>query len=206
MITAVIFMETGVVRLFDSYNQAQAIFPNCEHRFVTRPSELVAKFKLPRTYERVLAWALERADERVGPAPTNWMWPPSPGWTDADYANRIWSLAMECGDMTRSSFVISQPAEGKMKRDPGYVINVDLAKTIYQGWVDKTVKLPKQAVMIAKWFADEGYDFYTKDEMLRNSSKVSFILAIATKQDPWRILRYYTPALVALGVIKERSE
>lgn len=206
MITAVIFNETGVVRLFNSYNLAQAVFPNCEHRFFNRPSELVAKSKnLPLTYERVLAWCLDRSDSRVGPKVEHWHWPIPVDWSSADIANELWRLAMLCGDLTKGAQTLSTPDDGKMKMVPGYVIELGVAKQLFDDWMNKVVSVPKQAAMIAKWFADEGYDFYTKDEMVKCTGKVSFILAIKTKQDPWRIMRYYTPLLERYGVIKERG-
>ena len=208
MITAVIFQETGVVRLFNSYNLAQAVFPNCEHRFFNRPSELAAKLgpqKLRLNYERVLAWCLDRSDRKVGPTVTHWHWPVPVDWSDADIANELWRLATMCGDLTKGTNTLSAPEDGKMKIVPGYVIELSIAKQLFDDWANKLESIPKQAAMIAKWFADEGYDFYTKDEMVKCTGKVSFIMAISTKQDPWRIMRYYTPLLERYGVIKERG-
>ena len=65
--------------------------------------------------------------------------------------------------------------------------------------------MPKQAAAIIRRLGEERHDFYSKEEMQRFMSSVKTLQAINTKQDPWRIFRYYRQVLISNKVLVDNS-
>ena len=108
----------------------------------------------------------------------------------------IWELAMDAGDKVRSA----PQQESLPPLRKGFVINLPSIKAVL---ADTTI--PKQARALAQLFLTEQFDFYTSEEMRTLMKTQRAYAALKTRQDAWRIFRYYRPTLVTNGVINDHT-
>lgn len=205
--TAAIFARTGVVRLFKSYNMAQAVFPGFAHGLFTRSSEIKGRTtpeQQRKTFDMVLAWAEDRggSDERcpmLSPRHQHWF----DNYQDYpdDLPAAIWELAFAYGDWTRRATLGNEEDGAPAARKAGYTVDLEACRRLITDVGSGSISAPRQSVAIAQVLVNEGFDFFTAEELQALTRTVRFIVAMKTKQDPWRIMRYYSPLLVQHGCI-----
>ena len=185
--------RTGTMRVFSSLNLAEAIFGI--GRPITGPTDLLKRYpgdKLYVIYENCYAWCNERK-----PIPNTFV-TPRQAWDMLDtkqVADSIWVLGRELGDRTTR---IPKVQEGDGKpTSAAYVVDLRMAQAILASKKD----LVKQARQLIQVLVNEGYDFYTKTEIRRVLNSPKACQTIKSRQDNWRIFRYYRPILKDLGVL-----
>jgi hypothetical protein len=208
------YWQTGSTRLFHSLNLAQTWLPNSRELYFS-PKDLLDRRKpeeLLLGYEGLFWWSYERdllhfdtehaiyaktpdgtMTYELVPHPRN-----GPRLSDSELAETIWRVGWILGDL------VTRPPNARSM--PGFLVDLKRCKAVLAEWEGKTLKLPKQAAMIVSRLVEESYDFYTEDEMVKFMEGWKTVKAINTKQDPWRIFRYYRPALTELGVLNPQGE
>ena len=205
--TAAIFARTGVVRLFKSYNLAQAVFPGFAHGLFTRSSEIkgrIAPDQQRKLFDKVLGWAEDRggSDPRCPILiPLHRKWFVEYGKYPEDIPAAIWELAFTYGDWTRRVTLGNEEDGAPAARKAGYTVDLEACRRLIAQVGSGALNAPRQSVAIAQVLVNEGFDFFTAEELQALTRTVRFIVAMKTKQDPWRIMRYYSPLLVQYGCI-----
>ena len=193
MTYAVFSPSTGEIRLFDSYNHAQDLFPNAKiSKDGSRADRDAYEALFDRHYSSFKSVGTEgvtTSDGRTHPTPTALeeqaiLHPDAP--TEA-----FWDLAHSVGDRPKAS----AKRDGGRKRNVNYHVSLTAAKAFIQD------HHPEQAKGICKFFVEQGFDYYTHEEIIEEVQKVAFLKHVHTAQDPWRIFRYYRPLLKENGVI-----
>lgn len=196
MLTIAFFPQTGSVRLFQSYNLAQEWFPS--HYLITRPHEFhdhpvpgnTPKFTAEECYQSMAA----RHSDKV-----------PYGFRDLhiDPGEACFALAEIVGERVNTA---PYAAYARLDDAPTSVLkrgfNIDLVKAK----AAMEAKIPKQARVLARVLYEAQHDFYTKDEMQKFVGSPAVWTKLNTKQDPWRIFRYYRNHLVQHGAIVDTSE
>jgi hypothetical protein len=200
----IFFPRSGACRVFESYNLAQANYPN--HAILTSSNDIPlgeAHLWYENLFEYLDAegkhfvYGMEAVTSKITPR-TFW----KPRYAEAkltpiQFQSAFWDLANECGDKV-SRHNVSNEQGRKGKRPMGFRIDLVRANEVLAA----SPKLPKQAVAIVRFLTEQEFDYYTRDEMIRLCNSVPFLQAIKTRQDPYRIWRYYSPTLHKLGVLK----
>ena len=211
---------TGATRLFKSYNLAQEWFPNA--LLVVRPSMFHGfvdhrRFPIPieNMYADMFNWGLDRdayvvLDENTFISKRNKVpiTHPRSFHNLDDKDQHMWDLAWEIGDLVETPpyhAYSTQKSNSHSVLAAGFVVDLQAAQQTIDLVEKKQIKLPKQAVAIAKRFIDEQFDFYTSEEMRKFMSSSRTVMAINTRQDPWRIFRYYRKALISNKILVDNS-
>lgn len=178
----VVFPTTGVCRAFTHFNLIQEWYNACTAP-VLRPSDLADlrdhKGKVIPLSEVHMNIA-RRNHSNVG--------------YDGD-PETTWKMAHAVAE------VINRPPRQDPNPSPqqvlrqGFLVDLNTAKTAIEE------KMPKQAKVIVQCLIKAGYDFYTETEMRQLMLQAQADRVLKTKQDPWRILRYYRPLLSNMGVL-----
>ncbi len=206
-----IFERTGSARVFASLNLAQEWYGN-KVRYYTGPKALMERFadyELLDLYTNLVSWHWDKvlhdgSPTQPGPiySKKNRMFFPHPhncGSLDkSELAKTILQFCDECAEH------VGKPPRAEQK--PGYTIDLKKAKQVMDAHEHGQLKVPKQVMGLVDALVDASFDFYTKEEMRSTCNTVAFLRRLKTKQDPWRIFRYYTPQLVELGVVTNTSE
>ena len=199
--------QTGATRLFLSYNLAQEWFPNAH--LIVRPSGFndVVNHKgepipLHYQYNAMFNWRPRllcldentyfNKDHEILVAPHSFH-----QLDESEQLDMLWRLAWSIGNL-----VTAPPYGSEVKHNPtaqavlrqGFVIDLDAAEQAHD------TDLPKQAKAIAAGLHKAQYDFYTESEMREFMLNLVAERVLKTKQDPWRILRYYRKDLTHHGV------
>lgn len=186
----IFFPETGVARKFRSYDQAQEHYPG--HDVLAGPIA-VPLDAVEYWYEQLFDWAVDRDSLRVGTSQAtsaDGRHHPSPSNLDHPKTSReaFWRLAESVADTV------------SFKKKDGYMVNLARCDSLLAN--RELEVLPTQAWSIVEFFAEERRDYYTRDEMRRLCNTVAFLVKVKTRQDPWRIFRYYRPTLTHIGVLQ----
>lgn len=202
MTYAVFFPSTGAVRLFEAYNLAQATYPK---QPILQGHHQVPRDKAHLWYERLFEYFdsegkhFRHGTEAVT-VQSKTFWKPryAEEKLDADLvAQAFWQLAETCGNKVTKYAANNQDGK-KGKRKQGYTVDLVRANEV----LAESPKMPTQALSIIRFLTEQEHDFYTRDEVIKMCNSVKFIQAMKTRQDPWRIWRYYTKDLIKLGVLK----
>ncbi len=195
----VFFARTGTARKFESYNLAQANYPNMP--ILAQPRDIPADYAIT-WYELLFEWVdsagtFKHGTDRVTYIP-NASIHPKPRVVETktpSYAQEaFWKLAVAA-----ASPVSVHNQGGKRGKSPSsYAVDLPRANSV----LASQEKMPAQAKAIIQFLVEQEFDFYTKEEMQKLCNHYRFIAAMKTQQDPWRIFRYYRPLLQSLGVLK----
>lgn len=197
----VFFPRSGAVRVFDSYNLAQANYPNLP--IITGPSD-IPKDQVLTWYENLFEY-LDAEGKHFNHGSThvtaNGKVFEKPRYAEDHFTaqnlqSMFWELAITCGNRVSRLNASNEIRRGK--RPVGFRIDLIRANEVLAA----NPKLPKQAMAIIRFLVEQEHDYYTRDEMIRLCNTVPFLQALKTRQDPYRIWRYYTPTLAKLGVVK----
>jgi hypothetical protein len=209
--------QTGVCRVFDSYNLAEATYP--KQPIIQQGGVLAAfqKFKkanpkIDKTihdwYEELFHWVdaagyLTHDGSRNVKAPNGTVHK-KPKWHDDDdeqtMAEAFWRLAINAGNMVRT--MPAAASEKKRGRPSGYSIDLVQANVQLMALQTREVKAPSQVKQMIEFFTAQEFDYYTLPEMQKICNSSAFYQTVKTTQDGWRIFRYYTPMLKEMGVLK----
>ena len=195
------FPNTGTARVFESYNLAQANYP--KQPILSGPN-MVPPEKALEWYEALFE-NLDSAGthftygtERVTSIKSSTTYPKpryAEGLDTKALQETFWRLAVDCGDRVNRHL---RNNETKGKRASGFRVDLVAANAT----LASQTPMPEQARSIIQFLTEQEYDFYTREEMIRTCHSLAFIKHVKTKQDPWRIFRYYGPLLTKLGVLK----
>jgi hypothetical protein len=184
----VFFPTSGVCRKFDNFNLAQAAYPNRD--VLVDPSTVSFK-----DYEEFFEWVDSRDQFKHGQTHATHVLSstvhPKPRHIEnlplSHTQSAFWELARVAADSVT-----------KIGRKNGYTVDLPRIHEL----IAAQHKMPGQALSICQFLANQEYDYYTKEEMRALCASYRFIAAIDTRQNPWRIFRYYRPLLTQLGVLK----
>lgn len=214
----IFFPQTGVCRVFESYNLAEATYP--KQPIIQQGGVLAAFQKFKRAnpksdqtihdwYEELFHWIdaagnlTHDSSGRFARASTGTMHK-RPKYHDDDdeqtMAEAFWRLAINAGNMVRS--MPAAASEKKRGRPSGYSIDLVQANVALQALQTREIKAPAQVKQMIEFFTAQEFDYYTLPEMQKVCNSSAFYQAVKTTQDGWRIFRYYTPMLKEMGVLK----
>jgi hypothetical protein len=180
----VLFTETGVARLFATLQEVGRRYTWSIYRHDVYVSAAHLSAKVPTETLRSLA-------EKVGLDTTG---------SSLEVATILWNHYQQHGDrVTNRRLNLSSNSADEDK----YLVRVDLLKD--ERVAELLTTLPKQAQVIAKALADAERSTYTEEELVKFSSDLLLTGKLKTKQDPFRVVRYYAPALYDLGVMRYES-
>jgi len=201
---AVFFPQTGAVRVFESYNLAQATYP--------RQSILVGPDSVPA--DKALTWYEQlfeyldaegkhfvHGDSYVTSNEGRKTFPKirtAETWDANGIRQAFWELAVTCGNRV-TKYAPNNETGKRGKKVTGYHIDLTRANEVL---ADTETLLPDQAKAIIRFLTEQEFDYYTRDEMIKTCNGVKFIQAVKTRQEPWRIWRYYAKTLSTPGLIK----
>lgn len=197
----VFFPQTGACRHFDSYNLAQASYPR---QPILTGLDDIPVAKALHWYEQLFEYAdsagkhFTHGTTHVTHVQTKDTFPKVRTAEDLEEPQLLtafWNLALAVADRVTRDHTKGR----KGKRPTGY--KIDLVKA-NEALADTSLKIPDQARAIIAWLTNQEFDYYTREEMIRHCHSVIFLKAIKTKQDPWRVWRYYGPLLTKLGVLR----
>lgn len=217
MKAVIYFPSTGTARVFDSYNLAEATYPNNpiianEHQVLAvlekynkanRKNEqtihdwyenLFINMESTGRYKRNAAQTMMEVGNSTFDRPKY-----LDDHTPAQMAMAFWKLATS---QTAVSKLIAPASEKKRGRPTGYTIDLVQANVALEAIKVREIKVPLQVRQMIELFTKQEFDYYTLPEMQRLSNSSAFYAAVKTTQDGWRIFRYYTPILRELGVLK----
>lgn len=209
--------QTGVCRVFDSYNLAEATYP--KQPIIQQDGVLAAfqKFKKanPKSeqtihdwYEELFHWVdsagyLTHDGTKTAKAP-NGTTHKKPKWHDDDdeqtMAEAFWKLAINAGNAVKT--MPAAASEKKRGRPSGYNIDLVQANVQLMALQTRDIKAPAQVKQMIEFFTEQEFDYYTLAEMQKIANSSAFYKKVKTSQDGWRIFRYYTPMLREMGVLK----
>lgn len=214
----IFFPSTGVCRVFDSYNLAEATYP--KQPIIQEGGVLAAFNKFKRAnpkseqtihdwYEELFHWIdsqgylTQDSSGRFSRSPTNTIHK-RPKYHDDDtpetMAEAFWRLAVNAGNIVKAKPTAS--VEKKRGRPTGYNIDLVQANVVLQALQTREMKAPAQVKQMIEFFTEQEFDYYTLAEMQRTCNSSAFSMKVKTVQDGWRIFRYYTPMLREMGVLK----
>lgn len=213
MAFVVFFPTTGACRVFDSYNLAEATYP--KQPIIQKGGVLAAFRKYAKQcdsihdwYERLFEWVdssgyLSYVDGISVRSPSGSLHK-RPKYHDSDDEQTMvvsfWELAVNAGNHVKK---LPAPAsEKKRGRPAGFRIDLVQANVVLENIKTREVKVPAQVRAMIELFTKQEFDYYTLAEMQRLCNSSQFYQHINTKQDGWRIFRYYTPMMTELGVLK----
>ena len=209
----VFFPATGACRVFDSYNMAEATYPR---QPIMQKSTVETVFKKIRAkddtihdwYERLFEWVdssgyLAFVDGVSVKSPSGSVHK-RPKYHDDDDDPTMyvafWQLAVNAGNAVKK--IPAAASEKKRGRPAGYRIDLVQANVVLEQIKTREVKVPAQVRSLIELFTEQEFDYYTLAEMQRLCNSSAFYKLITTKQDGWRIFRYYAPTMTQLGVLK----
>lgn len=215
---AIFFPSTGVCRIFESYNLAEATYPK---QPIIQEGGVLATFQKfkranPKSdatihdwYEELFHWIdaaghlTQDSSGRFSRSPTGTMHK-RPKYHDDDdektMAEAFWKLAINAGNLVRSMPAAAN--EKKRGRPAGYSIDLVQANVQLMALNAREIKAPSQVKQMIEFFTEQEFDYYTLAEMQKITNSSAFYQKVKTTQDGWRIFRYYTPMLKEMGVLK----
>ena len=178
--------KTGAVRAFSSYNMAQEWFS--QNAFlIVRPDQFndIVDHKgravpLVTTYDRMHTYKHGFPGAKPEPTPDD-----------------CWALAIEVADY--------------VKRPPGGVDENPTTHAVLAKGFQVNLEhecppsLPKQVKAISAALKARRFDFYTTEEMKAFMIEMVAERTLKTKQDPWRIFRYYRPMMIANNILIDHT-
>jgi hypothetical protein len=178
MIILALFEKTGTCRVFNSFNVAEEQYGVSS--LYSRPSQIDERITNLESASAAVYWWLKDRGEPIKAPPKT---------TDrVVLAEWIFENGVAHGNK-----VFSTPAS---KAKAGFRVDLEAAKRNLEN-----KEVPKQVTQICSFFVEQKFDFYTKKELRQMCLTYSYMKHVKTKQDPWRIFRYYSPTLKELGVI-----
>lgn len=203
----IFFPRTGAARVFESYNLAQATYPRMD---VLAGPESVPASEALIWYEQLFEYLdaegkhFQHGTTHVTLARDQSQMFPKVRVAEErdalDLRETFWRLATTCGDRVTKYAPNNESVKRGKRKVTGYAIDLVRANAAL---VDPSIpQMPAQARAIVEFLTEQEFDHYTRDEMIRVCSSVAFLRKIKTRQDPWRIWRYYSPLLHRLGVIR----
>ena len=178
----VLFTETMVVRLFKSLEDVGRMYEWCIYRFnvYVKAEQLSAKHTGVK-----LGAMCEKVGLDVKGKPPLVM------------ARMLWDYCQEKGDKVVTA--IQSSTDKAVQDQYVYTVRIDLLKDpkIQQ----LVTKLPNQAQIIATALCEEEKTSYTEEELDRFAKQLFISQKLKTRQEPFRVVRYYCPALSDIGVM-----
>lgn len=210
--------QTGATRLFKSYNLAQEWYPS--HNLITRPDEFLEVINhkgepiIPyHQYHAMFTWIADRSgfnrlDEHTFiTKKTNYPATHPRSFQQLDKPlEALWKLAIAGGNWVYHPPYATANKSSRAPLASGFQVDLEKAAKHLQNPPD----VPPQVMAIVRALHDNRHDFYTKEEMQQFMLQMQADRKLKTKQDPWRILRYYRNTLANMQVLvyheKETTE
>ena len=181
----VFFHETLTARLFRTLEDVgrRYAWDTYRHNVYVKPAQFATKFTTVKLTEMCKGLGLDIA-----------------GKTAQALAQQLWDHCQSTGDrVTNGNLSGASNAADEDK----YMVHVSLLKDPDMAGLIDT--LPKQAKIIASSLAEAEKSVYTEDELISLSNKLVGTGKMQTKQDPFRVVRYYLPTLAGLGLVTYNS-
>jgi hypothetical protein len=178
----VLFPETMVVRLFRSLEEVGNVYDWCIYRVnvYVKPEQLSAKHTAVK-----LAKMCERAGIDIH------------GKTPLEQSRLLWVYCQTNGD--RVTHTSSKRNSLTEHDEDTYTIRVDL---LHDPLIQALIgTMPRQAQVIAENLREDRKTIYTETELEKFAGKLVQLGKLTTKQDPFRVVRYYAPTLADIGVM-----
>lgn len=176
----VLFHQTAVIRLFPSLEQVGGFYSWSVYRanVFINAGQLAARLTTKQLV--TVCTKLELPVDLKAPS--------------LILAKELWAWGQANGDRVERAGTARSDA-----REELYTVNVQLLKDPDMEGLIKT--LPHQARVIAKALADAEKTSYTVEELSSLGNRLVASTQLKTKQDPFRVIRYYMPTLYDLGLV-----
>ena len=176
----VLFPETMSYRLFETLENVGKFYQWCIYRsnVYVRPEQLAAKHTSAKLLEMCKALNLDTENK-----------------TSIELSKMLWKYCQETGDKVVKAVVAAEEAEEK----DVYTVRIDLLRDSKVWALVET--LPLQAKIIAAALRDTGASMYNEDELSDFAKDLVKRGILKTKQDPFRVVRYYAPQFSDIGVM-----
>lgn len=182
----VFFKETMTARIFPTLENVADLYSWCiyMHDVYISPEHMAAKIPTP-----VIKRAIEHYNGTFNEPDT-----------PIELARKLWALLQEHADPVVEKL---KKSKSNAMEDDKYHVRVDLL--LDPNYKEQIDGLVKQARMIAQELGKAQKTTYTVPEMTTFMRDMHAKKILKTKQDPFRIFRYYAPIFSDMGLVTYRG-